>query len=413
MRNVVQVLAWAAVLTAIIAAPARGQGAAAVGSGPLTSSLTDVEPTTGVISIGRVRVAPGVVVREIGWDSNVFDEAENPKEDFIVAVAPDAAFFTRLRFLQVSAYGGADFNYFRTYDQENSVGHSVRARGDVLLSRFRPFVAGGRTRSRTRPNGEIDVRADRVEEELSGGLAFDFSAYGQIYASAYQFRTTFRDAFEDGVDLAVALNRNTNQYSAGLRTDITPLLAMIASVSYRDEIFRHDPVRNAEAWFASADFRFDPEAVVAGQVTVSFEEFKPANPGVRPFRGLVGSASLLYSFLEIGRISVSAVRRTEFSFNAADAYFIENGITLSYTHRLFGEVDAQVKGAKSSFDFGFTETSPARQETLDLVGASVGYNLRNRTRISVNYEFAKRRSPRLIERNYDRWRTFVAWTFAY
>ena len=413
MRNVVHLLAWAAVLTVAAAAPARGQGAAAVGSGPLTSALTDVEPTTGVISIGRVRVAPGVVVREIGWDSNVFDEAENPKEDFIVAVAPDAAFFTRLRFVQVSAYGGADFNYFRTYDQENSIGHSVRARGDVLLSRFRPFVAGGRTRSRTRPNGEVDVRADRVEEELSGGLAFDISSYGQVYASAYQFRTTFRDAFEEGVNLAVTLNRNTNQYSAGLRTDLTPLLALVASVSFRDELFRADPSRNARTWFATADFRFDPEAVITGQIVLSFEEFNPANPGIEPFRGLVGNATILYSFLELGRISVSAVRRNEFSFNAADAYFIENGITLSYTHRLFGEVDAQVKGSKSFFDYGFTQTSPARQETLDLAGASVGYNLRNRTRISVNYEFAKRRSPQLFERNYDRRRAFVAWTFAY
>ena len=412
MRNVVHVLAWAAVLTVTIAAPARGQGGA-VGSGPLTSSLTDVEPTTGVISIGRVRIAPGVVVREIGWDSNVFDEAINPKEDFIVAVAPDAAFFTRLRFLQLSAYAGGDFNYFRTYDQENSIGHGVRARGDVLLSRFRPFVAGGRTRSRTRPNGEIDVRADRLEEEFSGGLAFDISRYGQLYASAYQFSTTFRDAFEDGVDLARTLNRKSNQYSTGLRTDLTPLLAMIASVSYSESVFRAAPFRNAQRWAATADFRFAPEAVISGQVAVSFEEFTPVNPDIRPFRGLVGNAGIVYSFLELGRIAASAVRRNEFSFNADDAYFIENGIMLSYTHHLFGEVDGQVKGSKSFFDYGFTATSPARQETLDVVGASVGYNLRNRTRISANYEFAKRRSPQLLERNYDRRRMFVAWTFAY
>jgi hypothetical protein len=411
MRNVVHVLAWAAVLTVTSAASARGQGT--VGSGPLTSSLIDVEPTTGVISLGRVRVAPGVVVREIGWDSNVFDEAENPKEDFIVAVAPDAAFFTRLRFLQVSAYGGADFNYFRTYDQENSVGHSVRARGDVLLSRFRPFVGGGRTRSRTRPNGEIDVRADRVEEELSGGLAFDISRYGQLYASAYQFSTTFRDSFEDGVNLARTLNRKSNHYSAGLRTELTPLLAMIASASYSESVFRAAPFRNAQRWAATADFRFAPEAVISGQVAVSFEEFTPVSPDIRPFRGLVGNAAIVYSFFELGRIAASAVRRNEFSFNADDAYFIENGITLSYTHRLFGQVDGQLKGSKSFFDYGFTETSPARQETLDVVGASVGYNLRNRTRISVNYEFAKRRSPQLFERNYDRRRAFVAWTFAY
>ena len=411
MRHLVHPVICAAAFAVVVAAPASGQGS--VGSGPLTKSLTDIEPTTGVFSIGRVRVAPGVVVREIGWDSNVFDEAENPKEDFIVSVAPDAAFFARLRFLQVAAYVGGDFNHFQTYEQENSAGHNLRGRADVLLSRFRPFVGAGRTDSRTRPNGEIDVRADRVEEELSGGLAFDISRYGQLYGAAYQFKTRFLDAFEDGVNLSVALNRDSNDYSAGLRTDLTPLLALVASVSFREELFRADPIRNAQSWFATADFRFDASAIVAGQAVVSFEEFTPVNPAVRPFRGLVGDARLIYSFLEVGRIGLSAVRRNEFSFNAEDAYYIENGITLSYTHRLSGYVDAQVRGSRSRFDYGYTETSPAREETHDIVGASVGYNLRNRTRISVNYEFARRRSPQLLERNYDRRRAFLAWNVAY
>ena len=38
----------------------------AVGTGPLTATLADTEPTTGVLSIGPVKLAPGIVVREIG-----------------------------------------------------------------------------------------------------------------------------------------------------------------------------------------------------------------------------------------------------------------------------------------------------------------------------------------------------------
>lgn len=401
-----------AVVAALAGTPAV-LAQSAVGSGPLTGSLADTEPTAGVLAIGRVKVAPGVVIREIGTDSNVFDEAENPKEDFIVGVAPDAAMFTRLRFLQLSAYAGAEFNYFKTYEQERSTGHNLRGRGDILLSRVRPFVAGGRTRSRTRPNGEIDARADRVEDEMSGGLAFDISRYGQIFGAAYRFRTKFRDAFEDGVNLAEALNRDSHQYSAGLRTDLTPLLAAIVSVAYRDEIFRADPLRDAQSWFGTVDFRFAPEAIVAGQVSIAYQDFNPVNPAVRRFRGLVGGGAITYSFLEVGRIGVQASRRNEFSFEAEDAYFIENTIALSYTHRLFGEVDAQVRGSKSLFDYGFTESSPARQDKLDVAGGSLGYNLRNRTRISLNYEYARRRSPQLSQRNYDRRRVFLAWTIAY
>src|SRR5215218_10329642 len=100
----------------LASAPARAQGN--IGTGPLTATLADVEPTTGVLSLGRLKLAPGLVIREIGWDSNVFDEAENPKEDFVASIAPDVSAFARMRFLQLSLYGGLDFNYFNTYESE-------------------------------------------------------------------------------------------------------------------------------------------------------------------------------------------------------------------------------------------------------------------------------------------------------
>ena len=383
-----------------------------VGSGPLTQALTDTEPTTGVLTVGRVRLAPGVVVREIGTDSNVFDEADDPKEDFIVAVAPDVAAFTRLRWVQLSAYAGGDFNYFRTYEQERSTGYNTRARADILLSRARPFFGAGKSRTRTRPNGEIDVRADRTEEELSGGFAFDISRYGQVYGAVYRFRTRFEDAFEEGVNLAPTLGRDTWSYTAGLRTELTPFAALTVSGSYGDDIFRFNRNRDAHSRTVSAALRIAPEAVVSGLLSVGFKDFRPKATEVRPFRGVVGTVGIVYPLLEIARIGVEAVRRNEYSFEEADAYFIENSIALSYTHLLFGEVDAQVRGSKAWFDYGFSETSPDRQDTLDAVGGSVGYNLRNRTRISFNYEVARRRSPQLPERNYDRRRAFLAWTFA-
>lgn len=396
-----------------LAFTAAAAGQAAVGTGPLTRSLADAEPTTGVLSLGPVRVAPGVVVREIGTDSNVFDEPVDPKEDFVVRVAPDVSLFAKLRFVQLSAYGGGDFSYFNTYDQENSAGFQVRGRSDFLLSRLRPFVAGGRTRLRERPNGEIDVRANRIEDEISGGVAFDISRYGVVYGAAYQHRTEFKDAFEEDVDLARSLNRESTEYSGGFRTELTPFLAFIASAGVRDDQFQGDPIRNAEATFVGGEFRMASEAIVSGTAAISYTDFRPVNPVARTFKGILGAANLTYRIPEIGRISVQALRRNEYSFDADDAYYIENTVTLSYTQILMGGVDAQVRGSKSLFDYGFTATSPARHDRFDLLGGSLGYNLRNRTRLSLNYEYSQRRSPQLAERNYDRRRIYASWALAY
>src|SRR4051794_20246676 len=85
----------------LIGVPAMAD-AQAVGSGPLTSSLATKEPTAGTLRLGPARIAPGVVVREAGWDSNIFNEPVDPKEDYVIAVAPDASAFMRLPMVQVS-----------------------------------------------------------------------------------------------------------------------------------------------------------------------------------------------------------------------------------------------------------------------------------------------------------------------
>ena len=406
---------WVVFTLVMLAAPAGASAQSAVGQGPLTTSLADAEPTTGVLSIGRLRLAPGLTIRELGWDSNVFDESveESPKEDWVAALQPDLSLFTQLRFVRLSAYAGSELTYYRTYESERSVGHAVRARADFLLSRFRPFIGAGNTETRTRPNGEIDVRADRQLEELSGGVAFDISPHSLLYGSTFRASERYEDAFEDGVDLGEALTREALNYQVGLKTDITPLLSVQLFGSYQEDEFEFEPERNSESRMATAAFRFAQDAVVTGLVTVTFRDMSFADPGLQPYRGVTGTAAIIYPFFEIGRFSAALTRGVEYSFDLLEGYYIEQSANLSYTHRLFGEVDAQVRGGRATFKYDARESSPSHTDTMDTVAGSVGYNLRNRTRVAVNYEFARRRSPELAQRNYDRRRAYVSWLFAF
>ena len=404
----------ALMLVGFLAAATSAAAQAAVGAGPLTTTLADAEPTTGVFSVGAVKLAPGIVIREIGWDSNVFDETETegPKDDFVLAAMPDVAMFSRLRFFKLSAYAGSELNYFHNYQSEQSIGHAVRGRVDLLLSRVRPFFGAGQTKTRTRPNGEITARANRKEEELSGGVAFELGANSSVYGTTIRTRSTFKDAFEENLDLGQSLTREGVEYSGGVRTDLTPLAALTVTAGVREDTFRFLPLRNADNRFATATLRIDAAAVVTGAVMVGFNDFKAVDPRVKPFRGITGSAALAYSVLEVGRLALIAARRQEYSFDAAEAYYLENSISLVYTHRLFGAVDAQVRGGRALFDYGNREGIPPHTDTLDTVEGGVGYNLRNRTRVSFNYEYARRRSPALADRNYDRRRVYLSWTFA-
>ena len=398
------------VMALLVIAPAAG--AQGIGAGPLTAPLATDAPPSGAMRLGPASIAPGVVVREAGWDSNIFDEAVDPKEDYVVAVAPDAAVFIRLPMLQLSTYGGGDFNWYNTYESENSNGYRLRGRADFLISRIRPFAGAARLRVRERPNGEIDVRANRLEQEWSGGVAYDVSPNSAIYVSAYQTTVRYDNAVEDGVDLSLTLDHSSNNYSVGVRTDLTPLLAMTITGSYEEDDFHNDPRRNTDNRMGTVMFNFASDAIVSGRASVSFKDFQPVDPSVKPFRGLTAMGSLSYSFLEVGRLSFTGQRDNHYSFDTAAAFYVENSVALSYTHRLFGGVDVQVRGGRSLFDYAYSEVVAAHKDTLDTAGGSVGYNLSNRTRISANYEFTRRRSPALPERNYDRRRIYAAWTFA-
>lgn len=391
-------------------------GAAAaqnVGAGPLSASLLDTEPTSGVIDVGPLKVAPGIVIPQIGANSNIYDEPEDPKSDFITQVAPDLSVFSRMRFVKLSVYTGGDFAWFQEYKTENWTGYRVRGRVDLLLSRVRPFAAYGQTRTREQANGEIDTRANRIETERSGGVAFETGRFSNVYASAVLMSTEFRDALNQGVDLGQSLSRDAEDYAGGFQTALTPLTTLTFRAGYRRDLFRDAPDRDAETVYGNGTFAFAPQAVLNGSMTVGYTDFQAADPAVRPYRGITVSGAVTAPVAEAGRLNLGLVRGIEYSFDETEAYYVELTWTLSYTQRLGGAFDLQGRGSRSRFDYGNREGSPERQDQLDTWGAGLGYNLKNRTRIAMNYEVARRRSPDLPDRNYDRRRVYLSWTFAY
>lgn len=400
------------VLLAAVMAPgvAAAQG---VGVGPLTRTLTATEPTTGVLDWGRVKMAPGFVLEELGKDPNVFDERDNPKSDWVFRGTPDLAVFTGLRFMRFSGYVGSDLAYYHRYKEERSIGREYRGRIDILAGLLQPFVAAGETRSRARPNAEIDVRPNRTEREYGGGIAYNFGQYQSIYVAAVVYEDRFKNAVEDGVSLSESLDRDHDNYSAGVRTAITPLAQLTVSVALQRDRFRHLTIRNTESQIGTVALQIGAEAALSGNVIVSYRDLKPVDPLIKRHRDIGSEVAITYPFLEIARLNFGYRRGVEYSFDAAEAYYLENSANLSYTHRLFGQVDAQVRGSMSLFDYGFSASSPARRDTSQMVGASVGYNVRNRTRIALNYEDARRRSPVFPDRNFDRRRVYLSWGYAY
>ena len=131
------------------------------------------------------------------------------------------------------------------------------------------------------------------------------------------------------MNLSETMSRDSSTYQLGMKTDLTPLLSMQLYGSYHEDRFPFEPIRNGEAKLATAAFNIAADAVVSGIITVSYRDATFTDPGLKPQRGMVGSAAIVYPFLEVGRLGLTASRSVEYSFDVSEGYYVEQSISLS------------------------------------------------------------------------------------
>ena len=215
------------------------------------------------------------------------DGGRGTEDDFVLEAMPDVAMFSRLRFFKVSAYAGAELNYYHKYQSEQSIGHALRGRVDLLLSRRAavrwgrayqdPDAAERRNRRARQPDGRGTVWWSRVRTgpDLLG-------VRGRRFAP----RALTKTRSEEDVDLAQSLTREGMDYSGGVRTDLTPLTALTVSAGVREDTFVFSlRFGTPTAAMITATLKLDAAAVVTGAVTVGFNDFNAGRSARRAVPG--------------------------------------------------------------------------------------------------------------------------------
>lgn len=382
---------------------------AAAQSGPLTESLPTEEPKTLHFRLGPLVISPNVVVRDFGYDTNVFNEDVNPKQDWTVTMSPDLKYFARLGLLQFSGATSSDFTYYHQYESERSIARQLRGRLDWYLSRFRPWISGALVDLNDRPNREIDTRARRTDDEVSAGLMFSLSPVAAIYGMGTRLHSEYgsEEVFE-GVNLDQALRRRSDNISAGIKLQPTPFTTVLLSGTVNEDDFVDSPIRNTRSQSVDAQFTFSPEAVIRGRLAVGYEDMTPDDPAVEPFRGFTTSGTITYTLLGRATIDTTVLRDVTYSFDTSEAYYVETGLDVNYTQLLTGPFDAQFFASRRWLDYVNRDgSSPA----VDTFRAGVGYNFQDRSRVGVTFEYAQRLDDDQPDRRFHRRRFFASYTY--
>jgi hypothetical protein len=356
--------------------------------------------------LGPVGFTPVIELRNIGVDSNVFNEsaADEPQSDFTATFAPGVRSWLRVGRARLSVEQQVDLVYFHKFNNQRSANSHGVYRLEVPLARVTPYVSSALLYTRDRPGFEIDARARRSEGTLTAGA--DLQVGSRLTTGIavrrgrheYSAHETFQGAY-----LRELLNRDVESVELAVRHKATPLTTLVLLGETRRERFHESPVRDVDSVRITPGVEFDPFAIVSGRGFVGFRRMDFRSPDVPDFSGLVASGDLTYRLLGATRVNLNALRDISYSYQVDEPYYVQTGATLSVTQvvRAGWDVIGRVGRQRLAYErrVGAVVTGN-RLDGVWRVGGGAGYRFSQGLRIGVNVDSYRRRSDN-ARREYD------------
>ncbi len=366
--------------------------------------------------IGPFDVWPVLAVQDVGIDSNVYNRADAPAPDFTFTVRPTVEATTRPRGGLLTLRSATELVYFAREGSERSVNEEAAAAAQVPFRRL--TLLGGLTylNTRQRPNEEIDARSRRIEHGADAGARFAVTPKVSLGVQARTAGTRFDGAaIFAGSFLAEELNRDARTVGGAVRYSITPLTAVAVTHDVTQVRFIDALDRDARSQQTMAGVELHPRALIAGNASFGYQEFRPVNGRLPPFTGPVGAANLTYRAGPQTRLGVSYERSLAYSYSDIQPYYVRAGWGGTLRRQLIARWDLGLSATR--FTHGYRTVTAAaafpggpRSDSLLDAGVALGYQARPGTRLTLALTYFTREST-IPESNYHNAR--IATSFAY
>jgi hypothetical protein len=349
---------------------------------------------------GPLAVTPTLQLKNLGWDSNVFNETENPKSDFTTTADAIVDWWLRLgrgRLHGVDVFEGV---YFATYSSQSGFNQRHDLTFLLPLNRLEPYVGGYYLSTNDRPGYEINARVRHTETSVNGGAIVRMTSRINVDFSARQTTYKYQDApgYEE-TDFAKTLDRTTENYGAQFRYRLTPLTTLTLLADSVRERFDGSPERDNNGFRILPGVEFDPHALIQGKARLGYRKLNTITPGMPDFSGLVGSAELAYSLRGATRFGAGGERDIYFSYETTEPFYIQTGLTVSVTQQVTGPWDVQARGGWYRLNYQRVDvldnrSLPERIDHYRTWGGGVGYRVGRDIRVGFNIDYFSRDSIR-------------------
>jgi hypothetical protein len=351
---------------------------------------------TARIHLGGLALEPRVALRNVGIDTNVFNEASGETRDWTASFGPALDSWLQVGRTLLASTTAVGWNYYREAVSERSFDASHFSRLDVNLGPLTPHVNAGIERTRQRPNVEIDARALRHTTRAGGGLVGRIGPKLSVDLFQEHRRIEFENQVYDGVNLAT-LSRREVETTLHTSYALTPLTSVAVRAAVRQDRFLTETLRDADTLSVMPGITFKPLALVSGSAFVGFRAFTPLSEGVPAFRGLVSDVDLRYQLRDLTRLAVTVIRDVDYSYEPTEPYYVSSGVSGSITQAIGGGWDLVGRGATTRLDYrafaGTVAADAARVDRVNVYGIGMGRHLASDVRIGLDVNHVTRHSP--------------------
>jgi hypothetical protein len=381
---------------------------------PATVSAQQDEPEQlppGTIVYGPLTLTPSLVIKDMGLDDNVFNEAVDPKSDFTFTLTPRASVGLRARRVRLTYVSTLDYVYYQSYASERGANLTSEARVEVDLGRFRPYVSLAGANTRNRLNTEVDARARHHDQIYSAGVAVRVRSRTSLLLSGRHGAIEYEpdEAFR-GVSLQESFNSQVDGVEGGVGIELTPITTFSVLAQREQQRFDLSPSRDSNSWRVWPTLSFNPTGLLTGTAAVGYRHFDACDPRLPDYSGLVASVTIGATIYGRHQLQSTYLRDVQYSYDPSTPYYVANGGRVTWTTVVIGPVDVRATVGRNLMHYR-GGTDDAGSDTATIFGGGMGYRFSEHARLGLNAEWIERNSDRSANREYRNRRIFASLTW--
>jgi hypothetical protein len=358
---------------------------------------------------GPIRFTPAIEITSVGHDSNVFNEAENPKSDTTAAFGPTVQLWMRPANTRLTARFGGQYLYFKEFKDERAWNTRNEAKWEVPLSRLTPYVEGSYVNSQERQGYEIDSRSRRHDDSFGFGSGLRLSGKTEFVVGFKRANVEYaQDEAFLGAVLAEALNRREDVTRVQFRYALTPLTTFVVETDVARDRFELTSTRDTDSIKVMPGFDIKPMALISGRVFVGYRQFEPLSPAVPAYRGIVAEVNATY-VRSSTRFEVKVNRDLAFSYEALRPYYELFDTGLTVTQRVTRSWELVGRGSRQTLAYRQLASTGSGDGGVDrgyVLGGGLGYRVGEVLRLGADANYYTRRAEVEGRRDYEGLRVF-------